>query len=107
MTEIVLPAYGTGALSDLLPSVLAALGVADAANVLGLAPARRVCVFLVDGLGRRLIEENADVAPFLAAALAGPAGAAGSAAGPRALTAGFPSTTAASLGSLGTGLPPG
>jgi hypothetical protein len=127
--DIVLPAYGTGALSDLLPSVLAALGVADAPNVLGLAPTRRACVFLVDGLGRRLIEQNAGVAPFLAAALAKDSGGADSASGSgsgdggdnftrggarsavsaerKALTAGFPSTTAASLGSLGTGLPPG
>ncbi|GAA1954419.1 nucleotide pyrophosphatase/phosphodiesterase family protein [Catenulispora subtropica] len=96
-TDLVLPAYGRGALSDLLPAVLAALGVDDAPNPLGLPATRRACVFLVDGMGARLIERNAGTAPFLAAALAAN----------RALTAGFPSTTAASLGSLGTGLPSG
>ena len=96
-TGLVLPAYGSGALSDLLPAVLAALGVAGAPNPLGLAPTRRACVFLVDGMGARLIERNAEVAPYLAKALR--AG--------RGLTAGFPSTTAASIGSLGTGLPSG
>jgi len=96
-TDLVLPAYGRGALSDLLPAVLAALGVPDLPNPLGLAPARRACVFLVDGMGARLIERNAGIAPFLAEALR--AG--------RGLTAGFPSTTAASIGSLGTGLPSG
>ena len=105
MTDgIILPAYGTGALSDLLPSVLAALGVADASNALNLAPTRRACVFLVDGLGARLIEQNADVAPFLAAALSDDGDTGNER---KALTAGFPSTTAASIGSLGTGLPPG
>jgi len=96
-TDLVLPAYGRGALSDLLPAVLAALGVPDLPNPLGLAPTRRACVFLVDGMGARLIERNAGIAPFLAEALR--AG--------RGLTAGFPSTTAASIGSLGTGLPSG
>lgn len=94
---LVLPAYGRAALSDLLPAVLAALGVPDTPNPLNLAPTRRACVFLVDGMGARLIERNAEIAPFLAQALrAGPG-----------LTAGFPSTTAASIGSLGTGLPSG
>ena len=96
-SDLVLPAYGRGALSDLLPAVLAALGVEGSPNPLDLAPTRRACVFLVDGMGARLIERNAEVAPYLAKALR--AG--------RALTAGFPSTTAASIGSLGTGLPSG
>lgn len=100
-SRITVPEYGTGALSDLLPSVLASLGVPGTVNGLGLAPSRRACVFLVDGLGLELIEQNADVAPFLST-LAPIVGS-----GPGGLTAGFPSTTAASLGSFGTGLPPG
>ncbi|MBS2550419.1 alkaline phosphatase family protein [Catenulispora sp. NL8] len=96
-SDLVLPAYGRGALSDLLPAVLAALGVPGAPNPLGLAPTRRACVFLVDGMGARLIERNAELAPYLAKALRAN----------RDLTAGFPSTTAASIGSLGTGLPSG
>ncbi|TDC46620.1 alkaline phosphatase family protein [Jiangella ureilytica] len=90
-----LPRYGEGALSDLLPSVLAALGVNGEVDVLGLPPARRYCVLLVDALGWNLLRAHPAQAPFLAS-LAG-----------RAITAGTPTTTATSLTSLGTGLPPG
>ena len=92
MTE---PAYGTASLADLLPSVLASLGVAGEASPLALAPARRVVVLLVDGLGLELLERHADVAPFLSSLASRP------------LTTGFPSTTVTSLSSFGTGLPPG
>ena len=90
-----LPAYGDGALSDLMPSVLACLGVAGEPDVLGLAPASRVVVLLVDGMGEHLLRRHGDVAPFLSGLAACP------------LTSGFPSTTAVSLSSLGTGLAPG
>jgi len=90
-----LPRYGAGALADLTPSVLAALGVPGGRNVLDLPESRRVCVLLIDGLGWEQLREHADCAPFLAS-LPG-----------RELTAGFPATTATSLASLGTGLPPG
>lgn len=89
------PEYGGRSLADLGPSVLAALGVAGETNALRLPPSRRVCVLLVDGLGWELLRAHPAEAPFLSS-LAG-----------RALTAGFPATTATSLGSLGTGLPPG
>ncbi|GAA3013947.1 alkaline phosphatase family protein [Kitasatospora albolonga] len=92
------PRYGTGALSDLLPAVAAGFGLAGFADGLGLEPADRVCVFLVDGLGYELIKRNPDYAPFLNALIA---------AGGRSVTSGFPSTTATSLASVGTGLPPG
>ena len=95
------PAYGAAALADLTPSVGALLGVPDCRDVLGLGersgPVRRVCVLLVDGLGWELLAAHPEEAPFLTA-LRGSG---------RAITAGFPSTTATSLGSLGTGLPPG
>ncbi|MGV9308344.1 alkaline phosphatase family protein [Nonomuraea sp. NPDC004354] len=93
-----IPAYGGASLADLPGSLLSALGAATTAdgNVLGLEPADRVCVFVVDGLGARLLEAHADRAPFLAAATAR-----------AALTAGFPATTVTSLCTLGTGLPPG
>jgi hypothetical protein len=87
--------YGRSALSDVLPSALAALGVAGEPNVLELPPAECIVVLLIDGLGWELLGEHAGQAPFLAS-LAG-----------RPLTAGFPTTTAASIASLGTGLPPG
>ncbi|WP_433169547.1 alkaline phosphatase family protein [Kribbella sp. CA-247076] len=91
------PQYGGGALADVLPSVAGALSVAGEQNVLGLPPAPRYAVLLFDGLGWNLLQRNADVAPYLSSLL--PTG--------RSLTAGVPSTTAVSLTSLGTGLPPG
>ncbi|MDQ2749754.1 MAG: alkaline phosphatase family protein [Actinomycetota bacterium] len=87
--------YGQGALADVMPSALAALGVAGEPNPLELADTPRVVVLLVDGLGWPRLTRNAAAAPFLNS-LTG-----------RSLTAGFPTTTVTSLASLGTGLPPG
>ncbi|MFI6516107.1 alkaline phosphatase family protein [Spirillospora sp. NPDC050679] len=89
------PRYGEAALADLTPSVLAGLGVRGATDVLGLPALPRACVLVVDGLGWELLRAHPEEAPFLTS-LAG-----------RPLTAGFPATTATSMGSLGTGLPPG
>ena len=89
------PPYGRGTLADLLPSALGGLGVPGAVDVLGLGPADRVVVLLVDGLGLALLQRHAALAPFLSTLRAGP------------LETGFPATTATSLSSLGTGLPPG
>jgi hypothetical protein len=89
------PAYGRESLAELGPSVLAALGVPGETNVLGLPALPRACVLLVDGLGWELLRAHPDAAPYLSS-LQG-----------RPLTAGFPSTTATSLASLGTGRPPG
>ncbi|MER5638741.1 nucleotide pyrophosphatase/phosphodiesterase family protein [Kitasatospora sp. NPDC002227] len=91
------PAYGAGALADLLPAVAAGLGVPGYTAHLPLEPADRVCVFLVDGMGWELIKRHPEYAPFLNSLVAGG----------RAITAGFPSTTATSLASVGTGLAPG
>ena len=97
------PAYGTASLSDLLPAVAKGLGVPGVPETsLELLPADRVCVFLVDGLGWELLRAHPDEAPFLNSLL--PSSLAGSG---RPLTAGFPATTATSLASVGTGLPPG
>lgn len=95
---------------SVIPAALAALGVRlpqpeppcggaapGGAADLRLAPADTVCVVLVDGLGRQMLLERGGHTPFLRAALADS----------RTLTAGFPSTTAASIAMLGTGLPPG
>src|SRR5439155_4379213 len=60
-----------------------------------LEPAARVALVLVDGLGWELLQANRRSAPFLNSIAQEP------------LTAGFPATTAASLSSLATGLPPG
>jgi hypothetical protein len=58
-------------------------------------------VFLVDGLGSRLLERYASTAPYLSSL------AQSSLAGSEPGTAGVPSTTATSLASLGTALTPG
>ncbi|WP_280477064.1 alkaline phosphatase family protein [Nocardia farcinica] len=90
------PRYGSGSLADVLPSVLACLGVPGEEDRLGLdLTARRVCVLLIDGLGAELLAEHAEAAPFLSGLASMP------------LTTGFPSTTATSLSSLGVGAPPG
>lgn len=96
-TSFIEPEYGTRSLSDVLPAVAAALGVGAAdATGLELPDASSYVVFLVDGMGHHLLRRYAHVAPFLSAHLGG-----------ATATAGVPSTTATSLTSLGTGLPPG
>lgn len=91
------PAYGGRTLGDVLPAVAAALGVDvgfhETSLVMPEAP--RYVIFLVDGLGYRLVAEHAEQAPYLHALLADPG------------VAGVPSTTATSLTSLGTALTPG
>src|SRR5256885_2223536 len=89
------PRYGSRSLAELVPSLLSSLGLAGFASPLALEPAARVCLLLVDGLGWELLQANRPAAPFL-----NPIGG-------EPLPAGFPATTAASLSSLATGLPPG
>ncbi|HEY0933871.1 MAG TPA: alkaline phosphatase family protein [Trebonia sp.] len=91
-----MPSYGESSLADLSASVLAALTGDTAANVLGLPESQRVCLLIVDGLGLEQLRSHQAAAPFLAEL----------AFNSRPLTAGCPSTTVTSLGSLGTGLPP-
>ncbi|MBG0563461.1 alkaline phosphatase family protein [Actinoplanes aureus] len=99
------PAYGTGSLADLLPSVCAVLGVPGAVDVLGLTARLdgidKIGVLLVDGLGAYQLPLAAPHAPILADLAAGGRGHAGT------LTSGFPSTTPVSLVTLGAGVPPG
>lgn len=93
----VLPDYEGRALGNVLPSVGAAVGLSDWQNVLGLPEALRYVVVLVDGLGHRLLERHQDRAPYLSSLLDGT----------EPMVCGLPSTTATSLTSLGTALPPG
>ncbi|MDO5502976.1 MAG: alkaline phosphatase family protein [Actinomycetia bacterium] len=94
----VLPQYGSTGLGAVLPSVLASLGVEEEASAyLRLPAAERAVVVLVDGLGDRLLRRRSGHAPFLRSLLATG----------RTLHPGFPTTTATSMGSFGTGLPPG
>ncbi|MFE0133014.1 alkaline phosphatase family protein [Streptomyces sp. NPDC059037] len=97
-----LPEYGTGSLADLLPTLVAHQGVEGFAPVIGeLAPADRNCVFLIDGLGWQQLVAHPEEAPFMASLISSSRGGTG-----RPITAGFPATTATSLASVGTGLPP-
>lgn len=96
--EPLLPRYGAGTLSDVIPALLTSLGAGVGSDVgaFKLPPSRAAGLLLIDGLGHELLTAHAGDAPVLAAmADAGP------------LTVGFPSTTPISLTSLGTGLPPG
>ncbi|WP_426566700.1 alkaline phosphatase family protein [Angustibacter sp. McL0619] len=108
MTEpgLIAPQYGCDTLADLMPAVAGSLGVAlpgrepvvdRLAGPLRLRPTDRACVLLVDGLGDVQLRERAGHAPFLRGQLARTG----------TLAAGFPTTTATSMGSFGTGLPPG
>jgi hypothetical protein len=93
------PHYDRTGLAGVLPGVAASLGVSryDASDTVPMRPARRAVVVLVDGLGYELVRRRGGHAPFLRSLL------------PAAyrITAGFPSTTATSMGTFGTGLPPG
>lgn len=92
------PAYGTGSLTEVMPSAAAALGEPGFENALHLPSANRVVVVLVDGLGARLLKRFASYAPTLRQAGQHP--------GSRSLDTVFPTTTAAALTSLATGVPP-
>ncbi|MDX3611432.1 alkaline phosphatase family protein [Streptomyces europaeiscabiei] len=97
------PEYGAGSLADLLPTLAAGMGVPGTiASIPELTAADRACVFLVDGLGWEQLKAHPDEAPYLTALLASSRGGTG-----RPITAGYPATTATSLASVGTGLPPG
>lgn len=95
--ELQLPKYRAAALTDVVPSLLAGLDVPGMTNLLGLPSARRVCLLLIDGLGWELMGAHPAEAPFLFGLMSGR----------EPITAGFPATTATSLASVGTGLPPG
>jgi hypothetical protein len=100
-----MPAYGASGLAGVLPAVVRSLGIVPGNSsdrqggpaLLDLPPARRAVVVLVDGLGYDLLRQRSGHAPFLRGLL--PAA--------HRLSAGFPSTTATSMGTFGTGLPPG
>ncbi|MEQ6901746.1 nucleotide pyrophosphatase/phosphodiesterase family protein [Nocardioides sp. YIM 152588] len=93
------PAYGERSLGDIVPAVARAIGspLGPAPSGLVLPDAGSYVVFLIDGMGARLLRRYADTAPYLSSLLVGSAPA----------TAGVPSTTSTSLTSLGTGLAPG
>ncbi len=95
----IVPSYGAATLADLSSSVLASLDpeAPESQNVLGLAPAQRACLLIVDALGWEQLRAHPAASPFLSEL----------ALNSKPITAGFPATTATSLASLGTGRPPG
>ena len=97
LAPMVLPSYGSSTLADLMPAISARLGLPDYSDRLGLPASDRYVVAMVDGLGWHLVRGAIRDVPYLGSLL-------GDA---RPVTACVPSTTATSLGSLGTGLPPG
>lgn len=102
------PPYGSASLAELMPAVAASLGVPSTDRPdpgWGLPPARRTVVVLVDGLGEVCLRARTGHAPTLRRLLADTAADASGA--PDVLAVGFPTTTATSLASIGTGLPPG
>lgn len=96
------PAFGSRSIAEVLTSAAASLGVPGFDNRLDLPPAKRVCVVLADGLGRNLLKQKTAHTPFLRSVMQ-----AGQGKVPVSLDSAFPSTTAASLASFGTGLSAG
>jgi len=82
-------------LGQVVPSLLTALGVPGFGNTLALPEARSAGVLLVDGLGWELLAEHAADAPVLTELAR------------ESLRVGFPSTTAAGVAAIGTGLASG
>ncbi|ERI36985.2 alkaline phosphatase family protein [Arthrobacter sp. TES] len=96
------PLFGSKSIAEVFTSAAASLGLPGFSNHLKLPAADRVCVVLADGLGRGLLKQKASHTPFLRSVVA-----AGQGSVPTWIDAAFPSTTAASLASLGTGRPAG
>lgn len=91
--------WSGGTLASVLPSVAHRLGVGryTGHDVFGLPAVKRTVVVLVDGLGYDLLRQRSGHAPFLRQRLESA----------HRVPCGFPSTTATSMGTFGTGLPPG
>ncbi|MDD1478005.1 alkaline phosphatase family protein [Arthrobacter sp. H16F315] len=96
------PAFGERSIAEVLTSAAASLGVPGFENRLKLPAAQRVCVVLADGLGRNLLKQKSAHTPFLRSVMQSGQGEV-----PVWLDSAFPSTTAASLASFGTGLAAG
>ncbi len=110
------PAGAPFGLTDVLPAVARAIGVPvrDTAAGTGtgspgllLPEATTAVVVLVDGLGDRLLTRRGGHAPFLRRLRSTGQGGRDPATGAWTLSVGFPSTTATSMGSFGTGALPG
>jgi hypothetical protein len=90
--QLILPAYGRGCVTDLMPAIVGH-GSADGLPV-SLPAAGQRLLLVLDGLGWDQLQARAGIAPTLAAMAGGP------------ITTVAPSTTAAALTSITTGLTP-
>jgi hypothetical protein len=98
LPEMVVPAYRSTTIGELMPSIGAHLGVPGCVeDAFRLPETARYVVVLIDGLGWNLLRRGLLAAPFLGSFLGGA----------QPITSAVPSTTVTSLGSLGTGQPPG
>lgn len=93
------PPYGSGTLAELMPAIAHRLtgGIDGSSDPLDLPGARAYVLLLVDGLGWRQLNRHLDELDYFPY-LVGDG---------RAISAAVPSTTAVSLTTLGTGVPPG
>ncbi|WP_028266774.1 alkaline phosphatase family protein [Arthrobacter sp. MA-N2] len=96
------PLYGSKSIAEVFTSAAASMGLPGFVNKLQLPASQRVCVVLADGLGRSLLKQKAAHTPFLRSITN-----VGQGVVPVWLDSAFPSTTASSLASLGTGRTPG
>src|SRR5699024_5003593 len=87
-------------LTHVIPSLAASLG-ATMENTLGLPTASSAILLMVDGLGLEQLEQFSAHAPFFRRTMQQQT------ADQTEMSTIYPSTTAAALSSLGTGLPPG
>ncbi|CAB4617586.1 unannotated protein [freshwater metagenome] len=88
----------TRGLAQLSNSIFASLGVSGLADemAIGESPSGRECFVLIDGMGQAAIDKYGSYFPIFAQFLAQPS-----------ISSYFPSTTAVSLSSIGTGVLPG
>jgi hypothetical protein len=98
LPEMIVPAYQSTTLGELMPSIGAHLAVPGySEDSFRLPQSSRYVVVLIDGLGWNLLRRAVVAAPFFRSLLGGAL----------PITSAVPSTTVTSLGSLGTGQPPG
>lgn len=95
--DLMRPDYQVRGLNRILPAIASQFGIAGQKDTLGLPRASRYVVVMVDGLGWRQLLANPGVATHLDQL----------AENSEPISCGVPSTTSASLTSLGTGQEPG
>lgn len=93
--DFVLPDYDGACVSNVVPALLEYPPLGDGWMPEGVSGAEQVVLLVIDGLGWHQLQTRSELAPTLSAASGGP------------ITTVAPSTTAAALSSIATGVPPG